>query len=266
MSMNPFLAELYGTRAVIGATEDNSDVEKLAEAHFLDGILQSEGIDVDQLEDGVILKLAYEIFGDDSHLVKSAMEEGAEPEKDPEKDPEKEPEKEESTEEKTAEADLLGRIMAHSMVQELGQIEMEKEAGKAGEAWQAGKGLLSRLKGKASAGAAAAKGKGESALEALKAKGKGAVETAKETAKKHPKSALGAAAGLGAAGGAGATYAGMRKKGSAIDVLAEQRAFEILAENGIDPTAETTETKLASAVEQRAWEMLAEAGYTQAEE
>ena len=60
----------------------------------------------------------------------------------------------------------------------------------------------------------------------------------------------------------------MKKKGSALSTLAEQRALEILAENGIEPqpAAETTETKLASAVEQRAWEMLAEAGYTQAEE
>ena len=171
--------------------------------------------------------------------------------------------------------------MAHSMVQELGQIELEKDAsvGQAVKIWgqlarygagKAGgklKSLAGAAKGKAGEGVSAVKGKGESALESLKAKGKGAIETAKETAREHPKKALGVAAGVGALTGAGATAAGMKKKGSALDTLAEQRALEILAENGIEPQpAETTETKLASVVEQRAWEMLAEAGYTQAEE
>lgn len=68
-------------------------------------------------------------------------------------------------------------------------------------------------------------------------------------------------AGATALGGAGyaAGHHGAKKE-SALDVLAEQRAAEILSEYGVNEA--TGEEKLASAVEQRAWEMLAEAGYT----
>jgi hypothetical protein len=75
-------------------------------------------------------------------------------------------------------------------------------------------------------------------------------------------------------------------KPSALDVLAERRALEILKENGIDPTAEVKEEKaeeavteptvktsaseqemqtLANAVEQRAFEILKANGYVQEE-
>jgi hypothetical protein len=276
--MNQFLSELYGTCETIGATGDSSDVEKLAEAQILDGILQSEGIDVDQLDDGTILKLAHEIFGDGSELVKAAAEgEGDAPKECKDcgktdcecpKAKEAQPVTEQSGEEKTAEADLLGRIMAHSMVQELGQIEAEKTAG-AGQAlknWgQLARYGASQAKGAVGGAAKAAKGK-PGAMKKTYQEAGGGLKGALETAKQHKKT-VGGAAALGTAGAAGGTYAAMRKKGSALDTLAEQRALEILAENGIDPqAAETTETKLASAVEQRAWEMLAEAGYTQAEE
>ena len=75
---------------------------------------------------------------------------------------------------------------------------------------------------------------------------------------------------LAAGGGvAGATALsnrrGKKKEASALDTLAEQRALEILNENGIDPSAQEPETDqfdvLADAVEQRAVEMLDEAGY-----
>jgi hypothetical protein len=86
----------------------------------------------------------------------------------------------------------------------------------------------------------------------------GAVAGAKNLIKEHPKTVGGAAAGLAAAGGAGGYAAHKKKEGSALDKLAEQRALEILAENGI---GQDGDEKLASAIEERAWELLAENGY-----
>jgi len=298
--MNEFLAELYETRGTIGS-EDSSDVEKLAEAQILDSVLQSEGIDVDDLDDGTILKLAHEIFGDDSELVKSAMEgEGKDAEGKKCDDCGKADCTcdDDSSEEKTAEADLLGRIMAHSMVQELGQIEMEKDAAGKGEAARAfggkalealrgaakGKGLregigqaaaggkalksgkaLQKAKGSYGKGIMSAKGKAKAQALAGK-KGAKAVSEGKKGLKGGALKALkggaatGALYGGGAAGAGGAGYA-MGKESSALDTLAEQRALEILAENGID--VDDGQDKLASAVEERAWALLAENGYVE---
>lgn len=281
--MNEFLAELYGTRETIGAS-DSSDVEKLAEAQILDSVLQSEGINVDDLDDGTILKLAYEIFGDDSQLVKMAAE-GEEEEKK-EDEGEEEEEEEESAEEKTAEADLLGRIMAHSMVQELGNIEMQKMArvvnpdtgvkavkaaiSGAGKGMSGGK-SMGGLEGKVRELLWKAKAPGRTYSFARKAKfegGKsermGRLRAGLAAARSHKPHTAVAAGGLGLAGG-GAAYGahklkgGKKKEGSALNKLAEQRALEILAENGYE--FDDGQDKLASAVEQRAWEMLAEAGY-----
>ena len=278
--MNEFLAELYGTREMVGA-EDSSDVEKLAEAQILDDVLQSEGINVDDLDNDTILKLAHEIFGGDSELVKSAMKE--EDESEEEEASEDEAEEEESSEEKTAEADMLGRIMAHSMVQELGNIEQEKEASvgqavknwgqlaahgaKSGGSAVAGKAksLKNLAKGKAKAMKGTFKDSKEGLIPGTLRKsiggGKGNLKSLGDVAKGHKKT-VGAAAALGTAGAAGGTYAATKKKKApAIDKLAEGRALEILAENGITP--DDGQDKLASAIEQRAWEMLAENGYVQ---
>jgi len=267
--MNEFLAELYGTREMIGA-EDSSDVEKLAEAQILDDVLQSEGIDVNDLDDGTILKLAYEIFGDDSEIVKMAAEE-EEAEEEAEEEPKKkksEEDEEQSAEEKTAEADMLGRIMAHSMVQELGQIEMQKEAGRKLERTLGGS-TVGSMKG----------GLGGTAAGSLLGAGIGALKGGKKGALTGL--LLGGAGGYGAGATAGGIHGAIKgykggkkddamearlkkmegkgKKASALDKLAEQRALAILEENGI--VVDDSQDKLASAVEQRAWEMLAEAGY-----
>ena len=79
----------------------------------------------------------------------------------------------------------------------------------------------------------------------------------------------GAAAAVGGAGYAAYRHHKKKKQSSALDVLAEQRALELLAENGIDPnqvkTSASREEILGNAVEQRAFQMLAEAGYIQDE-
>jgi hypothetical protein len=272
--MNEFLADLYGTREQIGAS-NSSDVEKLAEAQVLDQVFKSEGIDVDKLPDEAIVKVAYELFGQDSAIVKAAEgekdaegeEEHEEEETPAEEKKEEEAKKEASEEEKTAadleKADFLGRVMAHSFVQERGIIEKtakKEEPVRAGKLETAlGKGSLHGVAG-AAGGAGAGAGLGALAGKALKrGAGKGAL--------------VGAGLGYGAGALGGQIHGLVKgwqkakkinkeldKKSSALDVLAEKRAMEILKEAGMGPKA-NEEEKLAQAVEQRALEMLQEAGY-----
>lgn len=287
--MNELLAEMYGTRETIGAV-DGSDVEKLAEAEVLNEVLASEGVDVDDLDGGSILKVAHELFGDDSALIKAAAEEEDDDDDDDEDDDEK------TSQAKLAEADFLGRVMAHSFVNE--QSELEKEAkglssigtGIKDLASSAHKGVgrLGGRLGKAlggekhfkelASGASKAqktkmlkqmrsgrgkmspaeiqsfmKGKGTDAKGFRRAMREAGVKKVKGRRSLYGYGALGGGAAL--AGGAGyGGYKAMSKKSSALDELAEQRAYEILSEA-------QGEEKLASAVEQRAYEMLAEAGY-----
>lgn len=124
--MDPFLAEIYGTRETIGAADD-SDQEKLAEADFIAQMCNAEGIDVEDISDEDAVKIAYEIWGEDSAIVKEAAEAGAGDEGEEDED---EDEEEETMEEKAAQADQLGRIMAHSFVQEQAFIEKEAKGGK----------------------------------------------------------------------------------------------------------------------------------------
>lgn len=114
--MDEFLADIYGTRETIGAV-DGDDQEKLAEARFIADMCEAEGVDVDDISDDDAVKIAYEIWGDDSAIVKEAT--GPEDEDDEDDD--------ESMEVKAAQADQLGRIMAHSFVQE--QAFIDKEGG-----------------------------------------------------------------------------------------------------------------------------------------
>ena len=267
--MNEFLAELYGTRETIGATEGSDDVEKLAEAQILDQVFEAEGIDVNAIPDEAIVKVAYELFGDDSALVKMATDDG---DADDEEGAEEEEGEEEEGEDKVAQADFLGRVMAHSFVNEQDSIKLaggKKEVAKKGL-----DAVLAALKGKGQAAGKAIKGAPGQAGAALKGKGKamqksfqagkkgkggGTISGLKRMAKEHKKTMIGVGAGLGTAGAAG-TYAAMKKKSSvAVEHLAEQRAMELLKEAGYD--LDDGEDKLASAVESRAYEMLAEAGY-----
>ena len=115
--MNEFLAELYNTRETIGAGAGASDVEKLAEAQILDQMFEAEGIDVNQLPDETIVKVAHELFGANSALVKMAEEEeGEEHESKESPEHEKGEEEEESEEDKVAQADFLGRVMFNNFI------------------------------------------------------------------------------------------------------------------------------------------------------
>lgn len=117
--MDSFLAELYGTNE---PTEQ--DFEKVAHLDFLQKVAEEEGIDLDELSDEDLEELA--------EVAAEAMEEGEEYEDEDDGEEYEEEDLEKEAEAKVEEADFLGRVMAHSLTQELDNIEMEKEAAKGG--------------------------------------------------------------------------------------------------------------------------------------
>jgi hypothetical protein len=257
--MDPRLAELYGTNQ-----PDQADLEKLAAAEFADGLTEEGSINLDDLDPEQLEAMAQEVLGGEG-------EEGEESDEDMEK---------------LSEADYLGRVMAHSYVQELREIE--KVAGPIGnsmakdelkkykERMTRGERVSSFLRqGKEKAKDWGRKGAGhmesggrrvtrhiESGLRNLKNSGlaqdvkKGAKAVGRGIQKHQGKLAVGGAA-LAAAEG-GRRY--MKKHSSAFETLAEQRANEILENSQVEET--TGYDVLQAAVEQRAAEILAENGYS----
>ena len=252
--MDEQLAQIYGT----GGTDAGEDLQKTAAAELLVKLAADEGIDLDKCSDEQIAGMVQELY-------KTAEEESAESSGEESKEETKEEEKKEEEakkegEAKFAEADFLGRVMAHSMTQELGLIKEGK--GSFGKATQAvSKFVTGRPAVYRSAGKDVKKdvtGK-KSLTDRLKAIGSAGKKVAPE-------------AGLLAAGGVGAAAALHKKKeGSALDQLASQRAFELAKEAGyIDqegklmvPEAKPVQKEASAldlAVEQRALEMLEASG------
>jgi hypothetical protein len=114
--MDAQLAAIYGT----GNYEpEETDIEKMAAAELLVKLAEEEGVDLDQFNDQEIAEMV-------SSLYKEAEFPPKKEEKKHEEGESAAKEKaEEKTEEKVAEADFLGRVMAHSYVQELHEIEKE---------------------------------------------------------------------------------------------------------------------------------------------
>ena len=247
--MDPRLAELYGTNQ-----PDQDDLEKMASAEFAEGLTEDGQIDLDNVSEEDLEEMAQEVL------------QGSDGDEDDEEGDE--------DMQKLSEADYLGRVMAHSYVNELRGIDKTSAEGKAGMFSRAG----GWVKNKAiSAHTASRKRHGE-AWRGLKAgvSGIGEHETKggpKMSWKNRAKSVGGAAwktapesASLLAAGG-GTTYAikrkkkgGKEKRSSAFDALATQRAQEILDENGGGEEV-TKYDVLGAAVEQRALEILDANGY-----
>ena len=150
---------------------------------------------------------------------------------------------------KFEEADMLGRVMAHSYVEELDKIAsargVEKTAANAFDVGGLRAGGTARSLGE----------RARSAALKYKMKGRAFVED-------NPKKMTAAAAAGGALVGA---RAGKRKEASAFEKLANDRALEILQTLGIDPSTgqpvQQQEPDLDQAVDQRALQLLAEAGY-----
>lgn len=240
---NEFLAGYYGTGANSG--NDADALEKMAQLTLLVKEAEENDIDISSLSDEDAMELAEELYGDDSS---DAGEQTGE------EDLEKE------AQAKFEEADFLGRVMAHSMWQELDNIQ--KEAGAVGDAaskaWKwvkaapgkAHGATLGRI-GEAAAEAAEKRTAGSIAkqpgrmrkqygVEKARKMGKGSF-TESEAAKimrrgRQANIAAQAGTAVGAtgalAGGGYAAHKALKKKGSALNSLVEQRAIEHLAAAG----------------------------------
>jgi len=253
--MDPRLAEIYGTNS----EEQTQDTEKVAAAQLAEKLAGDESLNLDGMSEDQIEALAQEVLSQEKDQEQEAATEEAAEETE-----------EKQASEKLAEADYLGRVMAHSYVQELKNIEKQaasptkKEMRKA-EKMNPDSGAQKLVRRTKHVANQAKKGLSEGAN---RAKAVGAITAGKVSnfASKHP----GKAKGLAALGLAGAGFAAGRKskESSALDTLAAQRAIEILAENGIDLNEEVEEKTasnpadvLAAAVEARAMELLQAEGY-----
>lgn len=269
--MDPKLAEIYGTNQPTEA-----DVEKLAAAELAEELSENEEANIDGMSDDDVEALAQQVLD---------SENTEETETDSDLD--------EESLEKVSEADYLGRVMAHSYVNELRNIEeVEKQAaaGKVMSALRRGatrvgraaEAVGSKLTPKKLGDKAFSRGKMESLRKARK--GGASMADLKKTMTQHRAAGhaaesrlhkgVGGAAAAGAAGlaGYGAKKA-LEKKSSALDTLAERRAIEILEANGIDPeTLSPQQEKVSSAealgnaVDTRAWEILGQFGFEPSEE
>jgi hypothetical protein len=129
--MNEFLANYYGTAGYgsVESTPANESVEKTAQAELFAKLAADNGVDLNTLSDEQVNQLWSDTFGTE----KSAEEAGdKEDGKDDSEDEKKDEAKKELAEkkaaaEKFAEADYLGRVMAHSYVNELNKIAGAKE-------------------------------------------------------------------------------------------------------------------------------------------
>lgn len=297
--MNEFLAAYYGTGGTISSQPASEEVEKRAQIQLFAKLAAEQNIDLENLPEDQVAKL-WANFQKQASGVKLA-EEDKKPEDDKSKkmdDAKKELEEKKAAAEKLSEADFLGRVMAHSYVDELKKIaaaQAEPEPAKEAEAKDEKKDedddtkkekeaampehlrkALAGVKGKASAGAAKAK----EMAGAASGKAKEMAGKASDAAKKHPGASHAAAGAAGAvAGGAIGAAAMKKKKASALDELACETALNKVAEAGFDldeaatrlaavlelPASENTKVAAApdlpSAIEFRSLELLEQAGY-----
>lgn len=104
--MDKTLAEIYGTNQV-----EEADVEKLAAAELAEQLTETGDA---QIDDETLEALAQEVLSQEDSEEASDEQAVSEPEMD-------------EAQEKIAEADYLGRIMAHSFVQESREIQKQAE-------------------------------------------------------------------------------------------------------------------------------------------
>jgi len=308
MSMNEFLAQYYGNSAPEAEYEKTaSEEEQEAQIELFAKLAHDNGIDLEKLSEEQVQELYEATFKEASDDKDEDDKPGKKEKEDKDEDDEKKAEAEaefaekKAGQEKIAEADFLGRVMAHSYVNEMRKIAESTEGSdkEAGVRESAGKAYSS------------AKEHGGKALDFLKDKANKADEAGGRVAARVARVGMGdkssplgkvrnavathghrAAAGVAAAGAAGGgVYAATRKKkeASALDELAIERACGMIDEynktaeyNGQGQFDEETaadrisavstlglgeSTKVASAanadqaVEVRALEYLEAAGY-----
>lgn len=252
--MNEFLAAYYGTGGTTSSQGVSEDVEKQAQIQLFAKIASEQQIDLTQLSDQQVAGLW--------NNFQKVAEEGKEEDKDKKVEKAKEEhEEKKAAAEKIAEADFLGRVMAHSYVDELKKIastngdDVDVDAIKAAasgfskiregakEVGSRGKELLMGSKAKSlkhnaeqARGIAGRASPGSSLHSAAKGKAEKSFAAHSEEAKKVRNARIGAgagAAGAAAAGGAAAAF-GRKKESSALDELAAEAAVVKAAEANFD--------------------------------
>lgn len=108
--MDREIAEIYGTDQLLA---DDTDQEKTAAAELLVKLAEEQGVDLNDFSDEEVAEMISDLYGGQG-IEHTAEAQQAEFEAQ---------QLELEAQEKVAEADYLGRIMAHSYVQELSNIE-----------------------------------------------------------------------------------------------------------------------------------------------
>lgn len=285
--MDPKLAEIYGTNQPTDA-----DLEKLAAAELAEGLANDDQLSTEGMSEEELEAVAQEVL---------AGGEGGEGGEDGDEGGQEKT----SAQQNLEDADYMGRVMAHSYVNELRAIE--KTAGSKMEGAKKAVKQLGHRVGRAAESLGSKLTPDKLSDKAFKSGKKGAFgkmrgpkdsqglhsgmkpsEIAKSPAAMEAGRSAGhsrmgnlhkAVGGGAAVGGVGAASYGakkaLEKKSSAVDTLVEQRAQEILAESGINPDeleriegqekVSDPREALAEQVEQRAWDLLGQFGVVPAE-
>jgi len=243
--MNEHIAAMYNT---LGAGEQvQEDLEKQAQAELFVKLAAENNIDLDQYNDEQVANLWQQTFGE--KIAESDEEEPEKKKEEAKKELEEKKAEADTWEEKVAQHDYLGRLMAHAMYDEMGDIEKQAKGGAVSKA-------LGRIGGAIKGEAAGTElGKSVTALKQLRAGGM-SKEIAGQAKKlkispedmtsavrsdlrrrgaKSVGRGVAAVGGLGGAGYlAGRASGGKEKKSSAIDELAVPVALQKAAEAGYD--------------------------------
>lgn len=257
MSMNPWLASIYGT-------DGAEDIEKTAQAHLLQKLAAEGNVDISQFTPEELEQLVQELAaegydvgsmmqpnvqqpaqapmgmpavgqppvmnatGQGRPFAPAQMQQPQIPQGMPPQamqggaQPPQDTAMQKEAQAKFEEADLLGRVMAHAYTDELEKIAAHrKTAGRFESAKGAVKGAINSAKNRAGHMAERVGSKAHSKLTEVGMKAR------------HHKGAIAAGAGAGAAGFAAGR---MSKEASAFEKLAEEHAAEILSATGYDPS------------------------------
>lgn len=250
MSMNEFLAQFYGNapemdieKTAAEQQEEETQIELFAK------LAHDNGIDLEKLSEEQVQEL-YDATFKEASDDKDADDKGGDKDKEEKKEKaEHEFEEKKAAAEKVAEADFLGRVMAHSYVNEMRKIAEEAEVKEAaGTVAMTGRPRADALKvrglgDKARAALHAVKGmaakaedKGGRAAEYVARIGadkEGPLTRGRAAVARHGHHAAAGAAAAGAAGGGG--YAAYKhhkkeKEASALDQLALNAAVDMLVD------------------------------------
>jgi hypothetical protein len=230
--MNPFLAQMYGTGTEIGAAPEADDTEKLAQAQLLDEMFAKEEINYSDMDPATAVKVAQTLFGEATKITEDDVKNAQVAEKQASaQTPAEEPAKEAGAAEGSPEFTQ----------EDLDKIAQADFAGRvmAHSYWQE-KTALEKA-------AAEAEGKEKTCEKCKKDEGKCECDEGGDKKPLPP-------------------FMSEKKASTALDMLAEKRAAEILAANGIKPEeapaqGPTGAEKLAASVEARALELIQAKGF-----